>query len=143
MAQLTLKKNGLINETNFGDIAQQRIQQYIKEPFLDKKKKINTSKITSTKIRSILQMINRIYNSVVSTAKEELSENQLADLAYTKVKIAYECGREETVDDFVKRTGIMEPIDQIVKSKKKDDFLLYCRYVESLVGYFKYYGGKD
>ena len=146
MTQLNLGKNAAganvtVDDTNFGEMANSRMKQYIDKPFIDDKgRKAN---ITHSKIRNILEMVNKIYNNVLFIPGSDLTKNQLSDIAYLKVKMAYESGRDKSVEDFIKRSCIMNPITHIVNGKKKDDFLLYCRYVESLVAYFKYYGGRD
>ena len=146
MVQLDLGKNAAgadvtVDDTNFGEMAMSRMKQYFEKPFTDKRG--YSANITSSKIRSILEMVNKIYNNVFFMSGSELSKNHLSDIAYLKVKLAYECGRDKSVEDFIKRSCIMNPITHIINGKRKDDFLLYCRYVESLVAYFKYYGGKD
>ena len=146
MTQLNLGKNSagadvIVDDTNFGEMAMSRMKQYFDKPFIDGKGRSIT--ITSSKIRNILEMVNKIYNNVLFIPDSELTKNQLSDIAYLKVRMAYECGRDKSVEDFITRSCIMNPITHIVNSRKKDDFLLYCRYVESLLAYFKYYGGRD
>ena len=54
--------------------------------------------------------------------------------------MAYEAGRESAVKSFFEKAHLMGMLDSVLTY---DQFLLYCRYAESLVAYFKYYGGKD
>ena len=56
--------------------------------------------------------------------------------------MAYESGRERNRDvkEFVSQTYLMILLDQI---QTYEQFVLYCRYAESLVAYFKFYGGKE
>ena len=42
---------------------------------------------------------------------------------------------------FVKEAKIIECIDEIGNSKAK--YLLFNRYMEALIAYHKFYGGKD
>lgn len=139
-------KNGeaILTSENFGDFAEKKIQEYNESP-IPKNNKGNPmyAKITRTKIRAILDLVNKVYNRVMYLDSETLTSEQVADIAYIKVKIAYEAGRDAGVKDFIEATGLMKPINSILNRKQKADFLLYARYVESLVAYFKYYGGKD
>ena len=66
----------------------------------------------------------------------------MSDLQYIKVKMAYESGRERNRDvkEFISQTFLMVLLDQI---ETYEQFVLYCRYAESLVAYFKFYGGKE
>mgnify|MGYP000213885412 CR=1 FL=1 len=68
-------------------------------------------------------------------------ENILADIAYIKVKIAYESGREPVVKDFIQRTAFTAAITDVMNQRTRESFLLFARYVESLIAYFKFYGG--
>ena len=137
MVQLSLGNNVTINETDFGDVAKK-----IMGNFFEKKRSNQKGSISTTKLRSILEMVNYTYYSVLYIANNELTNEHLSSIAYLKVRMAYESGREDTVRDFIKEAGLMEPITDIVKSKRRDSFLLYCRYVESLVAYYKYEGGN-
>ena len=60
-----------------------------------------------------------------------------------KVKIAYESGREPVVKDFIQRTAFTAAITDVMNQRTRESFLLFARYVESLIAYFKFYGGKD
>ena len=153
MTKLVFEKNKFIDTSDFGNFAQNRIIEYNEEV-------LERERITKTKIRGILDLVNKIYNRVMYNPRDTLSEEEIADIAYLKVKLAYECSREESsvrcshprrmncdckkiTKKFIEKTFLMNPIDEIIKSGSKDQFLLYARYVESLVAYFKYYGGKD
>lgn len=95
-------------------------------------------KLTSTKLRGIYSLIMNVYTQINSL---EDFEARMPDLQYIKVKMAYESGRDqEVVGDFIKKTYLMACIDDIASYEQ---FVLYCRYAESLVAYFKFYGGKE
>jgi CRISPR-associated protein Csm2 len=95
------------------------------------------SGLTTTKLRGIYGSIMNIYTKVQDKAD---FESHRADIAYLKVKMAYAAGREPSVKTFIDKTELMNLVGDI---STYEDFLLYCRYAESLVAYFKYYGGKD
>jgi CRISPR-associated protein Csm2 len=94
-------------------------------------------RLSTSKIRGIYGLITNVYTRI--TDEVSFEENK-TDLQYIKVKMAYECGRDRNVDSFIKGTGLMTAIDSIAAY---DQFILYCRYAESLVAYFKFYGGKE
>ncbi len=94
-------------------------------------------RLSTSKIRGIYGLITNVYTRI--TDETSFEENK-TDLQYIKVKMAYECGRDRNVDSFIKGTGLMTAIDSITTY---DQFILYCRYAESLVAYFKFYGGKE
>ena len=93
--------------------------------------------LSMSKLRGIYSLITNIYTRVNKAAD---FEEYKSDLQYIKVKMAYESGREKAVEKFVTSTGLMAALDQI---KTYDQFILYCRYAESLVAFFKFYGGKE
>ena len=133
--------NEKVNSTNFGDFAEKAIRGINHKPFVNSKRE--EQKITTSKIRGILELVNKVYNRVINTNDVELSENILADIAYIKVKIAYESGREPVVKDFIQRTAFTAAITDVMNQRTRESFLLFARYVESLIAYFKFYGGKD
>ncbi len=112
---------------------------------INAEKKIATSKkeegwfksLSTSKIRGIYALIMNIYTRITD---EESFEANKSDLQYIKVKMAYESGRNDTVKNFIQGTCLMSCIDSI---STYDQFILYCRYAESLVAYFKFYGGKE
>ena len=53
----------------------------------------------------------------------------------------YECGREPKVKEFVKKAEIIDILKEINTSKK--NYLLFSRYIEALIAFHKYYGGKE
>lgn len=99
--------------------------------------------ITTSKMRNLLDLVNKIYNEVMYFQEDQLTDSQLGDIAYLKVKFAYESSREKLVKNFLKTTHMSELVDDVLRLKTKESFLLYARYVESLIAYFKFHGGKD
>ena len=49
-------------------------------------------------------------------------------------------GREIAVKDLVEKAQILEALKEI---KDRETLQRFCRYMEALVAYFKFYGGKD
>ena len=94
-------------------------------------------KLTTTKLRSIYGLIMNVYTKI--NEPSDFKKHQ-SDIQYLQVKMAYESGREPTVKQFIDSTHLMDAVSRI---KTYEQFLLYCRYAESLVAYFKFYGGKD
>ena len=94
-------------------------------------------RLSMSKLRGIYGLITNVYTRV---NKPDDLEGNMGDLQYIKVKMAYEAGRETTVKEFLKSTALMNALDNV---KTYDQFILYCRYAESLVAYFKFYGGKE
>lgn len=104
-----------------------------------RKRQLAFPRLSMSKLRSIYSLITNIHARV--NTPEEL-EACMSDLQYIKVKMAYESGRErnEDVKEFISKTYLMDLLDQI---QTYEQFVLYCRYAESLVAYFKFYEGRE
>lgn len=128
---MPLGNGKMLNSVNFANIAENIL----------KREKSNDRGIfrnlTTTKLRRIYGLIMNMYTQI--NVPEDFAEHR-GDLQYLKVKMAYEAGRENAVRNFLDVTGLMTAIDLVTDY---DKFMLYCRYAESLVAYFKFYGGKE
>lgn len=112
--------------------------------------------LTTSKIRCILSMTNQIYNKAIY-GDETLKSELVDEIQYLKVRIVYECGRETPkykkvmvkgevmrvgpVEEFVRASCLLEELDKVGESRKA--FLEFSRYLEALVAYHRYLGGKD
>ena len=105
----------------------------------DKRGKVEM--ITTSQIRNLLAMTADIYNQVMLSMSDTLSEEVKGRLAYLKIRFIYEMGRDGKMKTFGEQAGILRAIDEIGNSKQK--FILFNRYMEALVAYHKFYGGKD
>ncbi len=97
--------------------------------------------LTTSKIRNILSMVNELGNDLALYEAEKLDEDVLSRIQYLRMRLAYECGREGNVKDFSEKAKLFEIINEIGDSKANAK--LFCNYMESLVAYHKFYGGKD
>lgn len=126
-----------LTKTNFGEQAENVILSMVETGPRGNKQ----IRLTTSKIRNLLAMTNVLYNHARQKKNEILDEEMLRDIQYLKMRFAYECGREPDVRTFVDKAGIMKHINAIGQSREK--LLLFCNYIESLVAYHKYHGGKD
>lgn len=107
----------------------------------DKKGYLIIKKITTSKIRNLLAMSADIYNEVVDS-DEQLGEDVKARIEYMRVRFIYEAGRNPNdVKVFIDEAQILDAIKEIKGSKKR--FILFNHYMEALVAFHKFYGGKD
>ena len=118
---------------DFGDKAEKAILVSNEK---DKKRK-EDKKLTTTKLRGIYALITNVSANIDS--EDSFKKNE-SDIKYLKVKMAYEAGREDSVRDFLQDSKLMALLDDVCSYEK---FVLYCRYAESLVAYFKFHGGRD
>lgn len=102
--------------------------------------------LTTSQVRKFLTAINVVRNKVdlyIAQNKEtkELSSELVAEVKFLKVNLLYQAGRINTVKQFMNTANLGNIIDNIGKDTKK--FQKLCKYVEALVAYHKFYGGKD
>lgn len=97
--------------------------------------------VTTSKLRNLLAMTADIYNEVMSQNDDELNEEICSRIEYLRVRFLYEAGREKTVKNLVEEADIIEILKHVNGSRKK--YILFNRYMEALVAFHKYYGGKD
>ena len=97
--------------------------------------------VTTSKIRNILSMAADIYDNVLQNSEEQLSDEVVSRIEYLRVRMIYECGREPKVKDFVKEAQLLEYVKMIGNDKKK--YILFYHYLEALVAFHKFKGGKE
>lgn len=97
--------------------------------------------LTTSKIRKLLAILSEIYTDARHDGKKELSDEIKSRIQYFKMRFVYEAGREKTVKAFWEAAQIEKQIDKIGNSKK--ELILFCYYMEALVAYRKFLGGKD
>lgn len=126
----------ILTENNYVEKAEKAIMEL-------KNKKDNkiVDMVTTSKIRNLLAMTADIYNEVLNTQEEQLSAQVCGRIDYLKVRFVYEAGREKTVKSFVNETQIIQCINEIQGSRK--NYILFNRYMEALVAYHRFLGGKD
>ncbi len=110
----------------------------------------NRNMVTTSQIRKFLTAVNMVSGKVDQYRNGEkgvkLSPELQMQVKFLKVKLAYQIGRAETkwgnpVKDFSDASGLMKWIDSIGDSMEK--YEEFARYVEALVAFHKFYGGRD
>ena len=92
--------------------------------------------LTTTKIRNLLNLTSNLFDESKVREYKELADK----IAYLRVQFVYQSGRETAVKDLVKKAEILDILKEI---NNKESLQRFCRYMEALVAYFKFYGGKD
>lgn len=114
-----------------------------------KRGKDNKFGLTTSQLRKFLSMIVSLKQKVEQEVRKNHSDTLSADLKmeiyFLKVMISYQAGREQGyghyIQDFIDKTEVIKFIEEIEDDAQK--FRIFCKYVEALVAYHKYYGGKD
>ena len=127
-----------LTEENYVEIAEKTMQDICNER--DKKDR-KIPPVTTSKIRNLLAMTADIYNEVINSQNDKLSNEIMGRINYLKIRFVYEVGREPKVKTLVTKAEILQHIDEIKDSRKQ--YILFSRYMEALVAYRKFLGGHD
>lgn len=115
-----------------------RAEAVIKE-MKNKNFKYGKDQLTTNQIRNLLSLTSTIYDELQQKSISEISDQ----IAYLRIKFIYQSGRNEAVKALIELAGILGLLKQIQNANDSKMMLRFCRYMEALVAYFKYYGGKD
>ena len=129
-----------LNEKTYVDQAESVLDK-LTQKFEKNGKWITPQIVTTSKIRNILSMAADIYDHVLQNKDDYLSEEIVSRIEYLRVRIIYECGREPKVKEFVNAADLLYYIKMIGNDKKK--YVLFYHYLEALVAFHKFKGGKD
>ena len=95
----------------------------------------------------ILAAVNALTNKVAvyrtqSGQSKLLSDALASEVRYLKVKLVYQAARNRgTVGDLAEKAQLKERIDQIGADMKR--YEEFAHFMEALVAYHKFYGGRD
>ena len=90
---------------------------------------------------NLLSLVTDIYNEENIRTEEKLRPESVVKLNLMRVRVAYECGRDDTVKSFVARTNLLEYLKGI--STDRADLIRFAHYMEALVAFHRYFGGKE
>lgn len=103
--------------------------------------------LTTSQLRKFLAAVNALTNKISvyraqNDGAAQLPPTLASEVKYLKVKLAYQVGRNpRAVRPFAEMARLKEWIDGIgTDIGAYEDF---AHYVEALVAYHKYYGGRD
>lgn len=131
-------RNMRISENSYVKKAEETINELLDIKNKDGKP---VSIATTSQMRNILAMSADIYNRVMVNSGEDLSDEIIGLIEYLKIRIVYEAGRDEKVKKFIVQSEMLKIIDEINGSKK--NFILFNHYLEALIAYRKFKGGKE
>ena len=98
-------------------------------------------RITTTKLRSFLALIDDIYNvENLRTGTALLPESQL-ELMRLRVRVIYDAGRDAEVKTFVEQAKLLSYLKGV--GTNRDAMIRLAHYMEALVAYHRYLGGKE
>lgn len=106
--------------------------------------------LKTNQIRKILTAVNILKNKVdiykiANPQAKKLDEELQMEIEFLRVNIAYQIGREKgkenLVREFVEKADLLNMVKDINSDIKA--FENFCRYIEALVAFHKFYGGQE
>jgi len=136
------KKGQQFDFENFDVVTE--AEKAIKE--LQYKDRYNKIDVTTSQIRKFLTAVNVVRNKVdlykaKNKGAESLSKELTAEIKFLKVNLLYQAGRTAAVKQFMTVSKLNVIIDSIGDSLAR--FVKFTKYVEALVAYHKFLGGRD
>ena len=95
--------------------------------------------LTMSQIRNLASLTSNIYDEVQNNDVAQVSDK----LAYLRVQFVYQSGRNAAVKKLVELADILNILKTMQAKNDRAIIIRFCRYMEALVAYFKYYGGQD
>lgn len=122
---------------NFVDEAEQ-VMLNISQPITDDKRKFN---ITTSKIRNLLSLATEVYHQEYLRSESKLLEDSMYQIQMMRVRMLYEAGREPAVKTFLDQSHLIGYLKDIGGDRMK--LIRYTQYLEALVAYHRYFGGRE
>ena len=106
--------------------------------------------LKTNQIRKILTAVNILKNKVdiykiANPQAKKLDEELQMEIEFLRINIAYQIGREKgkenLVREFVEKADLVNMVKNINGDIKA--FENFCRYIEALVAFHKFYGGQE
>lgn len=107
--------------------------------------------VTTSKIRNLLSLVTDIYNDESIRTEDKLKPDSVVKLNLMQVRVAYEYGRDngESVGkdkvypmrEFITQAHLREYLKGI--STDRADLIRFAHYMEALVAFHRYLGGKE
>ena len=120
------------------------LPEQVPEDYVDQAERVmksNVRNITTSKIRNIYSLATDIYNKERLQTGKTLKKENVSQLQMMRVRVLYEGGRDRKTKQFIEASHILEYIKGI--GTDRELFLRFAHYLEALVAYHRYFGGKE
>lgn len=107
--------------------------------------------VTTSKIRNLLSLVTDIYNDESIRTEDKLKPDSVVKLNLMRVRVAYEYGRDNgesvgkdkvyPMKEFITQAHLREYLKGI--STDRADLIRFAHYMEALVAFHRYLGGKE
>lgn len=109
--------------------------------FAEKLMERNYKMITTSKLRNFLSLLMDVYNTEILRTEETISPDSQVKLQMARIRIAYECGRDENTRKFIDAAHLLPWLKAIGNSREKA--IQYIHYLEAIVAYHRFFGGRE
>ena len=119
----------------------------VPEDYVDEAERIMSNlmsqpkKVTTSKIRGLLSLVTEIFNVENLRTEEALLPESVVKINLMRVRVAYEYGRDTGESVVVAQTNLLEYLKGI--STDRADLIRFAHYMEALVAFHRYFGGKE
>ena len=127
----------------------------VPEDYVDEAERIMSNlmsqpkKVTTSKIRGLLSLVTEIFNVENLRTEEALLPESVVKINLMRVRVAYEYGRDtgesvgkdNPMKDFISQSHLLEYLKGI--STDRADLIRFAHYMEALVAFHRYFGGKE
>ena len=133
------------------------IPRKVPENYVDEAERIMRALISSgttvitSKIRNLLSLVTDIYNDESIRTEDKLKPDSVVKLNLMRVRVAYEYGRDNgesvgkdkvyPMKEFITQAHLREYLKGI--STDRADLIRFAHYMEALVAFHRYFGGKE
>lgn len=109
--------------------------------FAEKLMERNHKMITTSKLRNFLSLLMDVYNTENLRTEETICPESQVKLQMARIRIAYECGRDENTKKFIDAAHLLPWLKAIGNSREKA--IQYIHYLEAIVAYHRFFGGGE
>ena len=127
----------LFTDDTYVNEAEAVIQEMKQTNFRESRESRDT--LTMSQLRNLSSLTSNIYDEVQNNDVSQVSDK----LAYLRVQFVYQSGRNAAIKKLVELADILGILKTIQAKNDRSTIIRFCRYMEALVAYFKYYGGQD
>ena len=98
-------------------------------------------RLTTSQLRNLLSLSADIYNQAERCKDENLPAELTEKIEYLRIRMIYESGRTPAVKKLVDVANLLSKLKNV--NGKKSEFIKFNRYMEALVAYHRFLGGRD
>lgn len=78
---------------------------------------------------------------IAKSKEKKLDEELQMEIEFLRVNMSYQAGRDNLVREFIEKADLLNMVKDINGDIKA--FENFCRYIEALVAFHKFYGGQE